>query len=117
MVKQAAGTRPVPIGQVMEVRYFRGEKYLEVSYCYCWYLSIKSSSIPLIFPLFHSPKLDVNMGSSSIVRGVMSLVFGYITNLVVDMAFVVRVTLILHIFFRKNNVHRITAIFLLGTYS
>ncbi|KAJ7298803.1 hypothetical protein O6H91_Y405200 [Diphasiastrum complanatum] len=30
------------------------------------------------------------MGSSGVVRGVMSMVFGYVTALVVDMAFLIR---------------------------
>lgn len=63
VVKQAAGSRPVPLGQIMEVHYYSDDNYFEV---------------------------DVNMGSSSVVRGVMSMIFGYITNLVVDMAFVLK---------------------------
>eukprot|EP00897_Mesotaenium_endlicherianum_P005327 jgi/Mesen1/4822/ME000243S03996 len=63
LVKQAVGSRPVPLGQIMAVKYHTGTNYTEV---------------------------DVNMGSSSVVRGVMGLVFGYITMLVVDMAFLIK---------------------------
>eukprot|EP00271_Cylindrocystis_brebissonii_P019268 TRINITY_DN580_c1_g2_i2.p1 TRINITY_DN580_c1_g2~~TRINITY_DN580_c1_g2_i2.p1 ORF type:complete len:793 (-),score=119.22 TRINITY_DN580_c1_g2_i2:374-2752(-) len=63
VVKQAAGSRPVPLGQLMEVHYSSGESYFEV---------------------------DVNMGSSSVVRGVISMIFGYISMLVVDLAFVIK---------------------------
>lgn len=36
-------------------------------------------------------QIDLNLGSSGVVRGVLSLVFGYISALVVDLAFFVRV--------------------------
>lgn len=36
-------------------------------------------------------QIDINLGSSGVVRGVMGLVFGYISALVVDMAFFIRV--------------------------
>ncbi|GJP55068.1 hypothetical protein CLOM_g14053 [Closterium sp. NIES-68] len=60
LVKQAVGSHNVLMGQVMETAYHSTEEYFEV---------------------------DVNMASSSVVRGIMGMVFGYITNLVVDMAF------------------------------
>ncbi|CAI5523244.1 unnamed protein product [Closterium sp. Naga37s-1] len=60
LVKQAVGSHNVVMGQVMETAYHSTEEYFEV---------------------------DVNMASSSVVRGIMGMVFGYITNLVVDMAF------------------------------
>ncbi|KAJ7566864.1 hypothetical protein O6H91_02G122100 [Diphasiastrum complanatum] len=63
IVKQAVGSRPVALGQILESHYHIGHNYFEV---------------------------DVNMGSSGVVRGVMSMVFGYVTALVVDMAFLIR---------------------------
>lgn len=63
LVKQAVGSRPVALGQIMELRYCSGTNFLEI---------------------------DANMGSSSVVRGVMGMVIGYINMLVVDMAFLIK---------------------------
>jgi hypothetical protein len=41
---------------------------------------------------FNYIEIDLNLGSSGVVRGVMGLVFGYISALVVDMAFFIRVS-------------------------
>jgi len=38
-------------------------------------------------------QIDLNLGSSGVVRGIMGLVFGYISALVVDFAFFIRVCL------------------------
>ena len=38
------------------------------------------------------PQIDVNTASSSVVRGIMGLVVGYISLLVVDMAFFMKVS-------------------------
>ncbi|CAI5534870.1 unnamed protein product [Closterium sp. Naga37s-1] len=64
LVKQAVGSHNVVMGQVMETAYHSTEEYFEV---------------------------DVNMASSSVVRGIMGMVFGYITNLVVDMTFYLKI--------------------------
>lgn len=63
LVKQAVGSRPVPLGQIMELHYCSGSNFLEI---------------------------DANMGSSSVVRGVMGMVIGYINMLVVDMGFLIK---------------------------
>lgn len=63
IVRQAVGTKSVPLGQIVEVKYHVGFNYMEI---------------------------DLNLGSSGVVRGVLSLVFGYISALVVDMAFFIR---------------------------
>eukprot|EP00850_Spirogloea_muscicola_P017347 SM000148S01024 [mRNA] locus=s148:78879:87038:- [translate_table: standard] len=63
IVKQAVGCRPVPMGQIMEIKYFAGDNYIEA---------------------------DVSMGSSAIVKGVMALVLGYMKHLVVDIGFFLR---------------------------
>ncbi|EFJ19383.1 hypothetical protein SELMODRAFT_111039 [Selaginella moellendorffii] len=63
IVRQAVGSRAVVLGQILDCSYHKGKNYIEV---------------------------DVNMGSSGIVRGVMSIVFGYISALVVDMGFSLR---------------------------
>eukprot|EP00850_Spirogloea_muscicola_P010241 SM000059S18718 [mRNA] locus=s59:595799:604163:+ [translate_table: standard] len=63
IVKQAVGCRPVPMGQIMEIKYFADDNYIEA---------------------------DVSMGSSAIVKGVMALVLGYMKHLVVDIGFFLR---------------------------
>ncbi|KAK0593196.1 hypothetical protein LWI29_032711 [Acer saccharum] len=63
IVKQSVGRKAYLIGQILEVHYFRGKNYLE---------------------------LAVDVGSSTLARGVASLVLGYLTNLVIEMAFVVQ---------------------------
>ncbi|BBM99014.1 hypothetical protein MPTK1_1g18020 [Marchantia polymorpha subsp. ruderalis] len=63
IIKQAVGSRAVTMAQILETTYHNGPNYIEV---------------------------DVNLGSSGVVRGVLGLVFGYITALVVDMAFLIR---------------------------
>ncbi|KAG0563145.1 hypothetical protein M758_8G006900 [Ceratodon purpureus] len=63
IVRQAVGTKAVPLGQIVEAKYHVGFNYMEI---------------------------DLNLGSSGVVRGVLGLVFGYISALVVDMAFFIR---------------------------
>lgn len=36
-------------------------------------------------------QLGIDVGSSSVARGVVNLVLGYLTNLVIEMAFVIQV--------------------------
>lgn len=63
IVKQSVGKKACLIGQALEVYYFRGKNYLE---------------------------LEIDVGSSTIARGVTNLVFGYMTNLVIEMAFLIQ---------------------------
>ncbi|MED6157570.1 hypothetical protein PIB30_024411 [Stylosanthes scabra] len=63
IVKQSVGRKACLVGQALEVRYIRGKNYLE---------------------------LDVDVGSSTVARGVASLVLGYLNNLVVEMAFLIQ---------------------------
>jgi hypothetical protein len=49
-------------------------------------------------------QIDLNLGSSGVVRGIMGLVFGYISALVVDFAFFIRVCL------RTCSLHRLFVI-------
>ena len=37
-------------------------------------------------------QLDIDVGSSTVARGVVSLVLGYLNHLVIEMAFVIQVT-------------------------
>lgn len=42
------------------------------------------------FPSIHA-QIDVDIGSSSVARGVIGLVLGYVTSLVVDLAILIEV--------------------------
>ncbi|CAN1258078.1 Protein ENHANCED DISEASE RESISTANCE 2-like [Linum perenne] len=63
IVKQSVGKKSCLVGQALEIHYFRGKNYLE---------------------------LAIDVGSSTVARGVVSLVNGYMTNLVVEMAFLIQ---------------------------
>ncbi|XP_073293321.1 protein ENHANCED DISEASE RESISTANCE 2-like isoform X1 [Primulina huaijiensis] len=63
IVKQSVGKKACLIGQALEINYFRGKNYLE---------------------------LDVDIGSSTVARGVVGLVLGYLNNLVIEMAFLIQ---------------------------
>ncbi|XP_024529536.1 protein ENHANCED DISEASE RESISTANCE 2 [Selaginella moellendorffii] len=63
IVKQSVGKTACLIGEALDLHYFHGKNYLE---------------------------LDVDVGASSVARGVVSLVFGYMSKLVVEMAFLIQ---------------------------
>ncbi|KAH8972155.1 hypothetical protein BDL97_02G180500 [Sphagnum fallax] len=63
IVRQSVGSTPCILGKAVDCSYYRGPNYLEV---------------------------DVDIGSSTVANGVLGLVFGVITSLVVDMAFLVQ---------------------------
>ncbi|KAJ7970446.1 Protein ENHANCED DISEASE RESISTANCE 2-like [Quillaja saponaria] len=63
IVKQSVGKKACLLGQALEVNYFRGKNYLE---------------------------LQIDVGSSTVARGVVSLVLGYLNKLVIEMAFVIQ---------------------------
>jgi hypothetical protein len=63
-VRQSVGSTPCILGKAVDCTYHRGPKYLEV---------------------------DIDIGSSTVANGVLGLVFGVVTSLVVDMAFLVQV--------------------------
>ncbi|KAB5538956.1 hypothetical protein DKX38_016489 [Salix brachista] len=65
IVKQSVGKKACIVGQALQMQCFRGKNYLE---------------------------LDIDVGSSTVARGVASLVLGYLNNLVIEMAFVIQVT-------------------------
>ncbi|KAK9676707.1 hypothetical protein RND81_11G094400 [Saponaria officinalis] len=60
IVKQSVGKKACLAGQALEINYIRGNNYIE---------------------------LDVDVGSSTVARGVVNLVLGYLSNLVIEMAF------------------------------
>ncbi|XP_019426550.1 PREDICTED: protein ENHANCED DISEASE RESISTANCE 2-like isoform X1 [Lupinus angustifolius] len=63
IVKQSVGKKACLVGQALEILYIRGTNYLE---------------------------LDINVGSSTVARGVSNLVLGYLNNLIVEMAFLIQ---------------------------
>ncbi|KAG8371315.1 hypothetical protein BUALT_Bualt13G0074900 [Buddleja alternifolia] len=63
IVKQSVGKKACLVGQALEMNYFRGKNYLE---------------------------LGIDVGSSTVARGVVSLVLGYLNNLIIEMAFLVQ---------------------------
>ncbi|XP_038877165.1 protein ENHANCED DISEASE RESISTANCE 2 [Benincasa hispida] len=63
IVRQSVGSNPCLLGKAVDCNYIRGPKYLEV---------------------------DVDIGSSTVANGVLGLVIGVITTLVVDMAFLIQ---------------------------
>ncbi|KAK2993113.1 hypothetical protein RJ640_021785 [Escallonia rubra] len=63
IVKQSVGKKACLVGQALEINYFRGKNYLE---------------------------LGIDVGSSTVARGVVSLVLGYLNNLVIEMAFLIQ---------------------------
>ncbi|KAJ1409220.1 START-like domain superfamily [Sesbania bispinosa] len=63
IVKQSVGKKACLVGQALEIHYFHGKNYLE---------------------------LGIDIGSSTVARGVVSLVLGYLNHLVIEMAFLVQ---------------------------
>ncbi|KAL3700947.1 hypothetical protein R1sor_018969 [Riccia sorocarpa] len=62
MVKRAVGTKACLLGKAVTCRYLREDNFLEI---------------------------DVDIGSSSVARGVIGMVLGYVTSLVVDLAILI----------------------------
>ncbi|WCJ19319.1 hypothetical protein M5689_001615 [Euphorbia peplus] len=63
IVKQSVGKKACLVGRALEVNYFRGNNYLE---------------------------LGIDIGSSTVARGVVNLVLGYLNNLVIELAFLIQ---------------------------
>lgn len=63
IVKQSVGKKACLVGQALEINYFLGKNYLE---------------------------LCIDVGSSTVARGVVGLVLGYLNNLVIEMAFLIQ---------------------------
>ncbi|OAY67345.1 Protein ENHANCED DISEASE RESISTANCE 2-like [Ananas comosus] len=63
LVKQSVGRKACLVGQALEIHYFQGRNYLE---------------------------LGIDIGSSTVARGVVGLVLGYLNNLVIEMAFLIQ---------------------------
>ncbi|KAH9753049.1 hypothetical protein KPL71_014945 [Citrus sinensis] len=71
IVRQSVGSTPCLLGKAVDCNYIRGPKYLEVN----------ALGISII---------DVDIDSSTVANGVLGLVIGVITTLVVEMAFLVQ---------------------------
>lgn len=80
------------MGQALEVNYFRGKNYLEVIFDFQgqtnWFWLLENSRFD-----FWILQLDIDVGSSTVARGVVNLVLGYLNNLIVEMAFLIQVKL------------------------
>jgi hypothetical protein len=63
IVRQSVGSTPCLLGKAVDCNYIRGPTYLEI---------------------------DIDIGSSTVANGVLGLVIGVITSLVVEMAFLVQ---------------------------
>ncbi|KAG9142143.1 hypothetical protein Leryth_007597 [Lithospermum erythrorhizon] len=63
IVKQSVGNKACLVGQALEAKYFRGKNYMEI---------------------------DIDVGSSTIANGVVNLVFGFLSNLVIELAFLIQ---------------------------
>lgn len=63
IVRQSVGSTPCLLGKAVDCSYMRGQEYIEV---------------------------DVDIGSSAVANGVLGLVFGVVTTLIVDMAFLIQ---------------------------
>ncbi|XP_058780131.1 protein ENHANCED DISEASE RESISTANCE 2-like isoform X2 [Vicia villosa] len=63
IVKQSVGKKACLVGQALEINYFQGKNYLE---------------------------LGIDIGSSTVARGVVNLVLGYLNHLVIEMAFLIQ---------------------------
>ncbi|KAI3705533.1 hypothetical protein L1987_75772 [Smallanthus sonchifolius] len=63
LVKQSVGKKACLVGQALEINYFHGKNYIE---------------------------LGIDVGSSTVARGVVGLVLGYLNNLVIEMAFLIQ---------------------------
>uniref|UniRef100_A0A0E0L738 PH domain-containing protein n=1 Tax=Oryza punctata TaxID=4537 RepID=A0A0E0L738_ORYPU len=63
IVRQSVGSTPCLLGKAVDCSYMRGPEYIEV---------------------------DVDIGSSAVANGVLGLVFGVVTTLIVDMAFLIQ---------------------------
>ncbi|XP_047324095.1 protein ENHANCED DISEASE RESISTANCE 2-like [Impatiens glandulifera] len=63
IVKQSVGKKACLVGQALKVNFIRGKNYLE---------------------------LDIDAGSSTVARGVVNLVLGYLNNLVIELAFLIQ---------------------------
>ncbi|XP_022746142.1 protein ENHANCED DISEASE RESISTANCE 2-like isoform X2 [Durio zibethinus] len=63
IVKRSVGKKASLLGKALEAHYFRGKNYFEV---------------------------EIDVGSSTVARGVSNFVLGYLSNLVAEMAFVIQ---------------------------
>ncbi|KAG6432816.1 hypothetical protein SASPL_104403 [Salvia splendens] len=92
IVKQSVGKKACLVGQALEINYFRGKNYLELHFEHPWFISCtrRVEKMEIAGSLKTNDSLGVDIGSSTVARGVVSLVLGYLNNLVIEMAFLVQ---------------------------
>lgn len=107
IVKQSVGRKACLVGQALEMNYFQGKNYMEVNMQKFHPMKLLNGNnskdlstkqnFQSISNLFIScvcdayPQLGIDIGSSTVARGVVSLVLGYLNNLVIEMAFLIQV--------------------------
>ncbi|THG02322.1 hypothetical protein TEA_021164 [Camellia sinensis var. sinensis] len=74
MVKRAVGTKACLLGKAVTCKYHRQDNFLELN-------KILQKTFTL--------QIDVEIGSSSVARSVISLVLGYVPSIVVDLAILI----------------------------
>lgn len=117
-MRQSVGSTPCLLGKAVDCSYLRGPDYLEVSPFISNIVPIqlllvnnehgsvefrwnKKKTVFFFFSscTYYKPttdaflilQVDVDIGSSAVANGVLGLVFGVVTTLVVDMAFLIQV--------------------------
>ena len=98
IVRQSVGSTPCLLGKAVDCNYIRGPKYLEVKallnsivYDFTFRKILKLIQEHCSLTSLNFLQIDVDIGSSTVANGVLGLVCGVITTLVVDMAFLVQV--------------------------
>lgn len=102
IVKQSVGKTACLIGEALEITYHSGKNYIEVrprilrtfSYLLLAYFGETFFSklyLTTVVCCVHSIQLDVDIGSSSVAKGVVNLVLGYLSTLVIELAFLIQV--------------------------
>lgn len=102
IVKQSVGKKACLIGQQLEMNYYRGNNYLEVKLI----CLIAYRTYSFLYMFRKNFQLCVNIGSSTVAKGVVSLVLGYLNNLVIEMAFLIQVQS-KYYFFHHNKLSRL----------
>lgn len=90
-MRQSVGSTPCLLGKAVDCTYIRDPSYLEVIILNLItaikFIQHSQLNCSFLYPL----QIDVDIGSSTVANGVLGLVIGVITSLVVDMAFLVQV--------------------------
>lgn len=129
IVKQSVGKTACLIGEALEITYHTGKNYIEVCPADTWIphgsliiqtlLLVVSNLIVFFYQIlffcdflflyhqFFLIQLDVDIGSSSVAKGVVNLVLGYLSKLVIELAFLIQVFLPTPVFHAFISVKRL----------